>query len=145
MNIWASTSHYLDDKTIELTQPQLIQKIIEDSKIMQKKFVPSQTLGKSSQIFQRHKHSIPHDRAWHYRSLIGKMNYLEGSFRPDIVNKVTVHRCTAFPSDPKIEHAQAVRYLVQYLAGTKNKGFIMKLDSGSGPMLDVYANEDFSG
>ena len=63
---------YLDEKTIELTQPQLIQQIIEDSKIMKKKFVPPQTPAKSSKILQRHKDSKPHDQAWHYRSLIGK-------------------------------------------------------------------------
>ena len=57
---------YLDEKTIELTQPQLIQQIIEDSKIMKKKFVPPQTPAKSSKILQRYKDSKAHDRAWHY-------------------------------------------------------------------------------
>ena len=132
---------YLDEKTIELTQPQLIQQIIEDSKIMKKKFVPPQTPAKSSKILQRYKDSKPHDRAWYYRSLIGKLNYLEKSSRPDIA--YAVHQCARFSSDPKIEHAQAVEHLVKYLAGTKNKGVLMKPDIG--PMLEVYADADFSG
>ena len=52
---------YLDEKTIELNQLLPIQQIIEDSKIMQKKFVPPQTLAKSRKILQRRKDSKPHD------------------------------------------------------------------------------------
>ena len=132
---------YLDEETIELTQPQLIQQIIEDSKIMQKKFVPPQVPAKSSQILQRHKDSKPHDRKWHYRSIIGKLNYLEKSTRPDIA--YAVHQCARFSSDPKIEHAQAVEYLIKYLEGTKDKGIVMQPKIGL--MLEVFADADFCG
>ena len=132
---------YLEDDKIELTQPQLIQQIIDDSEVMKKKFTPPQVPAKSSQILQRYKDSKPHDRSWHYRSLIGKLNYLEKSTRPDIA--YAVHQCARFSSDPKIDHARAVEHLVKYLEGTKEKGIIMQPKEG--PVLEVYADADFSG
>ena len=41
---------YTDDGKIELTQPHLIDQIVEDSKILKKKFVPTSIPAKSSKI-----------------------------------------------------------------------------------------------
>ena len=42
----------------------------------------------------------PHDETtFQYRSVIGKLNYLEKSTRPDIV--YAVHQCTRFSSNPR--------------------------------------------
>ena len=75
---------YQSSETIELTQPQLIQQIIEDTMIMKKKFNPPQIPAKCSRILQLFKESRAYQKQWHYRSIIGKLNFLEKSTRPDI-------------------------------------------------------------
>ena len=131
----------VDDKTVELTQPQLIDQIINDTKVMAKKFKCPPTPAKSSQILHRYKDRPSFDKKWHYRSVIGKLNYLEKSTRPDIA--YAVHQCARFSEDPKVEHAQAVEHLVKYLAGTKDKGII--ISPKGDPIIEIYADADFCG
>jgi hypothetical protein len=66
--------------------------------------------------------SKSYDETWSYAAIIGKLNYLENSTRPDIA--YTVHPCARFTSDPKVEHTKAVKAIDRYLAATKEKGLI---------------------
>jgi hypothetical protein len=50
------------------------------------------------------------DEHWAYRSVIGKLNFLEKSTRPDI--SYAVHQCARFASHPKKSHGDAVRNIV---------------------------------
>ena len=131
---------YKDDK-LHLKQPHLINQIIEDVKILNKKFKPPSIPAKSTRILQRFKDAEAFNKRWHYRSIIGKLNYLEKCTRPDIA--YAVHQCARFCEDPKEEHAKAVEYLVKYLAGTKDKGIF--LHPKDAPIIDVYADADFAG
>ena len=67
------------------------------------------------------------------------LNFLEKSTIPDIAYKV--HQCAWFSSDPKIEHAEAIEFIVKYLAGTEVKEIIMKPITE--PILEVYTDADF--
>ena len=58
-----------------------------------------------------------------YRSVIGKLNFLEKSTRGDI--SYPVHQCARFASDPRESHAEAVKRIGRYLMGTKDKGVIL--------------------
>jgi hypothetical protein len=49
---------------------------------------------------------------------------LEKSTRPDIA--YAVHQCARFSSCPKQSHAEAVKYIYRYLAGTKDKCIIIR-------------------
>jgi hypothetical protein len=69
----------------------------------------------------------PFDESFHYRSVIGKLNYLEKNTRPDI--SFAVHQCARFCSEPKKSHATAVKYIGRYLASTKDKGIQIKPNS----------------
>jgi hypothetical protein len=51
----------------------------------------------------------PFTESWDYRSVIGKLNFLEKSTRPEIA--YAVHQCARFASNPKQSHANAVKYL----------------------------------
>jgi hypothetical protein len=66
----------------------------------------------------------PFDNSFHYHSIIGELNYLEKSTRPDISH--AVHQCASFSSCPMDSHAMAIRYIARYLAGTRNKGIRIK-------------------
>ena len=70
----------LSDGKLKLSQPQLIQQIISDlgedlKSISHHKVTTVPAL--SSRILQRDEQGEPHDKAWHYRSVIGKLNFLE--------------------------------------------------------------------
>ena len=95
-----------------MLQPHLIDQLVEDTKILSKAFKPPTTPAKSSRILQRHEHSKPFNQRWHYRSVIGKLNYLEKMSRPDI--SYATHQCARFSEDPKEKHVAAVEHLVQY-------------------------------
>ncbi len=45
--------------------------------------------------------------SWKYCSVIGMMNYLLQSTRPDIA--MAIHQCTHFHNDPKLSHKLAVK------------------------------------
>ena len=129
------------DGTIHLTQPHLIDQILEDLRLKDDNVKLRTTPAASSKLLTRHSKSKSFDNSFNYRSVIGKLNYLEKATRSDI--SYAVHQCARFVSDPKVEHGEAVRWLGRYLKGTKEKGTIMK------PMpdreLEVYVDASFCG
>ena len=100
-----------------------------------------QTPAASSKLLKRHSDSEPFDNHFDYRSVIGKLNYLEKCTRLDI--SYAVHQCARFASDPKKEHGQAVKWICRYLAGTKDKGVILKPNTEQS--FEVYCDSDFAG
>ena len=75
-----------------------------------------------------------------YRSVIGKLNFLEKSTRGDI--SYPVHQCARFASDPRASHAEAVKRIGRYLMGTKDKGVILDPKVNS---FECYVDADFCG
>lgn len=130
-----------DDGTIHLTQPHLINQILQDLRLDGDNVTTKQTPCASSKLLKRHSTSDNFDGHFDYRSLIGKLNYLEKSSRPDI--SYITHQAARFQADPKKEHGQALMWLGRYLAGTKDKGLIFKPDENES--FDVYCDADFSG
>lgn len=129
-----------DDGTIHLTQPQLIESILQDLRITGEHVSVKNTPAKVKTLLRRHEDSEPFDNSFNYRSVIGKLNYLEKSTRPDIA--YAVHQCARFSHDPKKEHGQAVRWIGRYLAGTKHQGIIYKPNDTS---FECYVDADFMG
>ena len=78
---------------------------------------------------------------FHCKSIIGKLNYLGESSRPNIV--LTVHKCEGFAHNIKDSHTMAVINLVKYLKGTKDKGIILKPNQMKS--LECYVDADFCG
>lgn len=114
---------YINDHSIELSQPQLIQQIIEQCKLKSKQG-PKELPSLTSKILQRHEQeAFYNDKPFHYKSLIGKLNFLEKGSRPDL--SYSVHQCARFSSDPKQSHADAVRHICRYLKGNADKGIIV--------------------
>jgi len=130
-----------DDGSIELTQPHLIDQILKDLKIDNDNLKVKDTPCKVSQILNSGRNETPFDNSFHYRSVIGKLNYLEKATRSDI--SYITHQCTRFTAKPKANHAKAIRWIARYLKGSRNKGFTMTPDKTKG--LKVYVDADFSG
>ena len=130
-----------DDGSIHLTQPHLIDQILKDLKLDKREVKPKPTPAASTKLISSHTKSEPFDESFHYRSIIGKLNFLEKSTRPDI--SYTSHQCARFTSDPKKEHGKAIRWLARYLKGTRTGGLILrpKMDRE----LEIYVDADFAG
>ena len=129
----------MENGTIELTQPHLIDSIINDLGFK------ANTKGKdtpapSTASINRDLDGEGHDESWEYRSVIGKLNFLEKSTRPDIA--FAVHQCARYSSNPKQSHSAAVRYIVRYLMATRDKGIILNPNDHS---FECYVDADFQG
>ena len=95
------------DGTMHLIQPQLIESILKDLRLLQPGVNMKTTPSCSSRILQRHKNAKPFDNSFNYRSVIGKLNYPERGSRSDI--SYTVHQCARLTSCPKVEHGEAIK------------------------------------
>jgi hypothetical protein len=100
-----------EDGGITLTQPQLFESILKDLKLDGTNVKNRSTPALKTRILHKDDKGSPFDKFFHYRSVIGKLNYLEKSTRPDI--SYAVHQCAHFSASPKPSHATAVRYIAR--------------------------------
>lgn len=127
------------DGTIHMTQPQLINSIIKELNFQNDtKIATSPAL--TTKILDAGKKNEPHNAEWHYRRIIGKLNFLEKSCRPDIA--CAVHQAARFSSNPRQNHTEAVKRIARYLKGTMDKGIIYKPTTHS---FEVWVDADFCG
>ena len=96
----------LSDGTIQLSQPQLIDSIIKDLRL-QSGFNTKKTPAVPTNLLHKDTNGTDMTPEFHYRSVIGKSNFLEKSTRPDI--SVSVHQCARFSERPKRSHAEGVK------------------------------------
>jgi hypothetical protein len=124
---------------LELSQPGLIQKIISTCGLESES---NEHKTPAAAILHPDPSGPPRDHSWNYRAVIGMLTYLSTSTRPDIA--FAVHQCARFSVAPRRIHEVAVRRIVRYLKGTKNKGFILH-PSPTIRTLDCYVDADFAG
>jgi len=129
----------LPNGLIKLYQPQIIDQIIEDLGFNERTTIKDTPAVPSVRLNQDIA-GKPHSKQWHYRSIIGKLNFLEKSTRPDIA--YAVHQCARFSNDPKESHSAAVKRIGKYLVGTRKKGIILNPQSHS---FDTFVDADFVG
>jgi hypothetical protein len=126
---------------VHLTQPHLIDQILQDLKMDDAELKGKSTPAAASRLLSRHSKSDPFDESFNYRSVVGKLNYLEKGSRSDIA--YITHQCARFSTCPKKEHAAAIRWLARYLKETRDKGTILRPQKGRG--LEVHVDADFAG
>jgi hypothetical protein len=63
------------------------------------------------------------DGRFHYRAVVGKLNFLEKGNRLEIA--YCVHQCAHFSEEPKESHAEDVMHRCRYLLLTREQGFIL--------------------
>jgi hypothetical protein len=129
----------LPNGLIKLSQPLLIQQILDDLGFNERTGTKN-TPASSSVKLNRDVHGKPYDEHWHYRSVIGKLNFVEKSTRLDLA--YSVHQCARFSADPKESHATAVKRIGKYLLATKDKGLILNPREHS---FDCWVDADFVG
>lgn len=122
-----------------LSQPHLIQSILDELGLKDDS-KSATTPALSTQILHADEDGEPFDGHFDYRRLIGKLNYLEKSSRPEIA--FAVHQCARFSAAPKKSHAKAVRRIGQYLLATKERGYCIKPE---GEEFEVSADASYCG
>ena len=70
---------------IHLRQCHLVDSILRDLRIEKDNASVKITPSPTSKLLSRHSNSMDFDNHFNYRSVIGKLNFLEKSMRPDIV------------------------------------------------------------
>ena len=68
-----------------------------------------------------------------YTRRIGMLMYLANNTRSDIA--YSVHACARYTHSPKQSHGTAVKQILRYLQGTKDKGIYLKPDGDK--MLEI--------
>ena len=126
---------------IHLTQPHLIEQILKDLMMNREKINTKSIPAITSRILTRDPDGEDFGKSFHYRSVIGKLKYLERGTRSDI--SYITHQCARFVEHPKESHAKAIRWLGRYLGATEGKGLILKPNSSRD--LEVFVDADFSG
>jgi hypothetical protein len=129
----------LPNGLIKLSQPHMIQQILDDL-AMNNATKKQPTPAAPSIKLNRDPNGQPFKDDWHFRSVVGKMNFLEKSTRVDIA--YAVHQCARFTADPKESHATALKRIGRYLAGTKDKGLILNPRDHS---FECFVDADFVG
>jgi len=99
-----------DDGTFNLTQPHLIDTILKEMRLHSDNVSVKTTPAAVSAILKRDSDGIAFDGHFNYKSIIGKLNFLEKNTRPDISH--AVHQAARFSADPKQSHGKAVNCTV---------------------------------
>jgi hypothetical protein len=123
--------------TIELTHPPLIQQILDDMG-MKSNTKTKDKAAPSLTILGRDLNGAPFNEDWDHRSIVGKLNFLEKSARPEIAR--AVHQCARFSANPRQSHANAVKHLCRCLAATKTKGLTIRVDPTESFEVHVNCN-----
>jgi hypothetical protein len=123
----------------KLSQPHLVQQIIDDIGFNDQT-IAKPTPAASTVKLSRDLHGESMQEDWHYQSNIGKLNFLEKSTRLDIA--YAVHQCAQFSNNPKVSHVSAVKQIVKYLVGTRDKGIYLRPDNH---LFECWVNMDFVG
>ena len=126
---------------ITLTQPQLIASILNDLHLNKDNVVTRRTPCLSTVLLHKDPNGQPMTNEFNYCSVIGKLNFLEKSTRPDIT--YTAHQCTRFSADPRQSHANAVIRIGRYLKGTPHKGITLRPDTQQS--FQCWVDTDFAG
>jgi hypothetical protein len=96
-----------------LSQPHLIDSILKDLRLDKGNVTTKDIPAASSSLLSRHLTSDVFDGHFNYRSVVGKLNYLESNTRMDI--SFAVHQLARFSADPRVPHGNAAKWLGRYL------------------------------
>lgn len=126
------------DNSFILSQTGLIKKVLKEASMEECNSSP--TPASTTPLF-KDKEGDPFDESWDYPVIVGMLMYLATNSRPDIA--FAVHQCARFTHSPKSSHATAIKRILRYLQGTKEKG--MTLTPSNNFDVHCYVDADFAG
>jgi hypothetical protein len=129
----------IKDGSYEFTQHALIDSVIADVGLTDVKTKP--VPAKVAILIHAFKDATPFNLNFNYRSVVGKLNYLSQTTRPDIM--YATHQIAKFSADPREPHGDAILYLVCYLKKTCDLGIRFAPNPEKG--FECYCDADFPG
>ena len=127
-----------DDGNIVMKQEGLIDKIVTAANMKECNSVATPA---TKEALAKDEEGKIMDDEWNYRSIVGMLLYLSNNTRPDLT--FAVSQVARFCYAPKASHAAAVKRIVRYLKGSKDKGTIFKKPDTFD--LKCYVDADFCG
>jgi hypothetical protein len=121
-----------------LTQTGLIDKVITATGMQDCNSLSTPT-GKDE--LHRDKDGPAFNEKWKYSTIVGMLLYLSSNTRPDIT--FAVRQCARYSHNPKQSHAKAIKRIVRYLKGTKDKGMIFNPSQEF--TVNCFVDADFAG
>ena len=115
----------------------MITKVIELTGLTNGKRLPTP----ATTILAKDEHGLQRETMWNYRQVVGILNYIASNTRPDIT--FAVHQVARFCNDPKLSHEKAIKRIVRYLIGTRDKG--ITVNPTDNHFLQCYVDADFCG
>ena len=128
-----------EDGKINITQPHLINRIIEA--VGFDASVNSKPVPAVKPLLHRDTDGPERKFNWSYRQLVGMLTYLMNSSRPELA--MAVNQAARFCNDPKLSHERAIHRICKYLLGTRDKGIIFQPDKTKG--IECFVDADFAG
>ena len=119
-----------EDRTISLTQPQLIVLVLQDFHLTQPNMTPQKTTALLSILLHKDIEGVPVHLDFHYQSVIGKLNFLEES----IYSLCSASMCL---------HADTVKKTSQYLKESQHLGITLNPDHAKS--FQCWVDADFAG
>jgi len=129
-----------EDGSVELSQPHLIDSVLKDPRLDGDKVATKSTPAAPNKLPSKHSSSDDFDQSFDCRSTVGKLMHL-GTTRLDCA--FATNQCARFSANPKKEHGDAVRHLARHLAGTRDRGLMLKPDATKS--FDAFVDADFCG
>eukprot|EP00957_Ditylum_brightwellii_P082856 6298898-Ditylum_brightwellii.AAC.1 len=123
-----------------MSQPHLIQQIIDEVGLVFNT-KPRQTPVLSSHILHCDKQAPSFCHHFHYKWVVGKLNFLSKGMHPDL--EYAIYQMACFCKDPCQLHGDAIVFSAKYLLGKKGKGLIF--DPCNDASMKLFVDADFSG
>lgn len=120
------------NKTIALSQPNHINNLLETSGLqdayimsapMEEGLQLKKDMRSSEEIKAQPKYMPDEKLCKYYQSVLGSLNYIMTSTRPDIAYAVSI--LSQFSSAPQQPHVNALKRVVRYLKGTKDRKLVL--------------------
>ena len=131
---------YKDDGSIHVTQPHLIQRILEACGIKESE-VNKRNTPAVKPLLHKNLSGLGRRHSWNYRSAVGMLGYLSGTTRLELA--MSIHQCAWFNESPKLSHERAIIRIYHYLLSDPKRGIIYKPNRLLG--LQYYVDADFAG
>jgi len=134
----SNTVSYNSDGSITLSQPDTVDSILEDAGMSTCSPAPT-PMGTT--IPKPRQQGEPASKM-PYRALVGSLNYLATSVRPDIAFAVSV--LARFVNDPSVSHDKALKRLLRYLQGTRDVGITFRKHPEPYVLFTAYSDSDYA-
>lgn len=125
-------------KFVKLDQSHYVKKLLNEYNLTHVKSM----LHPLQELLEENPESATQQDVKSYQKLIGELNYLSNSTRPDISH--ATNHLARFSSNPSPEHYKAALRVLKYLSGTIDKGLRFKKGL-KGHVIEAFTDADFGG